>query len=52
MKVLAVVLGSEGDMLPFAHLGVALRDRGHQFVLAGFSEFGGSFRANGVDYIE
>ena len=32
VKVLAVVLGSEGDMLPFAHLGVALRDRGHQFV--------------------
>lgn len=52
MKVLAVVLGSEGDMLPFAHLGVALGDCGHQLVLAGFSEFAGSFRSKGVDYIE
>ena len=39
MRVLAVVMGSQGDLLPFVHLGGALGARGHETVIAGFDEF-------------
>lgn len=50
-KILAVVLGSEGDLLPFIHLAGALELYGHRLVLAGFDEFSERFRGGGVEYL-
>lgn len=51
LKVLAVVLGSEGDLLPFVHLADALAEYGHRLVLAGFEEFSQRFDRGSVEYI-
>ena len=54
MRVLAVVMGSQGDLLPFVHLGGALGARGHETVIAGFDEFAETIagrQIQGVEYV-
>ena len=51
MKILAVVMGSHGDLLPFIHLGKVLVDRGHEMVIAGFEEFTRSVQEQGIGYV-
>ncbi|WP_347878334.1 glycosyltransferase [Actinomyces sp. ZJ308] len=51
VKVLAVVLGSEGDVSPFIVLGRRLAEQGHELVIAGFQEFAARVEAAGIDYI-
>ncbi|MGO1567268.1 glycosyltransferase [Brachybacterium sp. AOP35-5H-19] len=51
MRVLAVVMGSRGDMLPFLHLGRALRARGHELVIAGLDEFAGAAAEDGIAFV-
>ena len=47
-------MGSQGDLLPFVHLGGALGARGHETVIAGFDEFAETIagrQIQGVEYV-
>lgn len=52
MRVLAVVLGSTGDVIPFVALGHRLARDGHDLAIACFPEFGETVLSAGLGFVE
>jgi UDP:flavonoid glycosyltransferase YjiC (YdhE family) len=50
MKLLAVTLGSAGDLLPFIVVGKALKDRGHHVIFAANRGYEALIRAEGFGF--
>src|ERR1051325_6877698 len=50
MKYLLITLGSIGDMMPFLAVADALRQRGHQAVIASNAGYAGLVRGSGFEF--
>lgn len=50
MKITLMAFGSRGDIQPFLALAVALRERGHNVMLAAPDDFEEHFKAHGITY--
>src|SRR5690606_14037057 len=51
MKIAILTLGTRGDVQPYAVLGQALKDRGHQVTLSTAKNFEQLVRSYGIDFI-
>ncbi len=51
MKIAILTLGTRGDVQPYAVLGQALKDRGHQVTLATAKNFEQLVKSYGIDFI-
>lgn len=51
MKIAILTLGTRGDVQPYAVLGRALQDRGHQVTLSTARNFGGLVASYGLDFV-
>lgn len=50
MRITILALGSTGDVLPYIHLGQALKERGHRVRFATMANFSARVNAAGLDY--
>jgi sterol 3beta-glucosyltransferase len=51
MKIALMTLGTRGDVQPYAVLGKALKDRGHEVVLSSAKNFESLVKSYGLDFI-
>jgi sterol 3beta-glucosyltransferase len=51
MKIALLCLGTRGDVQPYAVLGKALQERGHQVVLSTAKNFGSLVQSYGIDFL-
>lgn len=51
MKIALMTLGTRGDVQPYAVLGKALKERGHEVVLSSAKNFESLAKSYGVDFV-
>lgn len=51
MKIAILTLGTRGDVQPYAVLGKALKERGHQVTLSTAKNFEGLVKSYGIDFV-